>query len=360
MCYACVLAGCSNNNGGLLKPGGARCIAAVLILPINANVLQAAEERSLAGKCGNPLCSHAPAGALQAAPSSSSGSSGRRYHISAREQAVYELPGAADQPLYCGGGCETAVAAFAARLGSGALALERFTALYRQLKAREGAATSAAAATAQAQTQEPLQLTDAAEAPAAAQPASAESSKAASSSSSGAAGGIGSDPGSIGSAQSLVPRLAVEQVPVKLIDSSAGQFGDFSYKPKPRAAAAAAGAQGAAPVKGVLKKRSQFAAGSTKVPIMLAEVKVREGLAGRAGGAVWPSVGWLIGSEQSVLQLSGEQAAVCLSRLSGEQGAVCLIQQLWIQQLWIPPPYHPNPPRKCRTTPLHPMCRSAT
>ncbi|EFN52325.1 hypothetical protein CHLNCDRAFT_139124 [Chlorella variabilis] len=215
----------------------------------------AAEERAIAGKCGNPLCSRPPRGQQD-------GGSGR--HRSSTSQAVLGQDSADDMPLYCGADCEAAVRRFAARLGSGALALERFTAMYQlvrqgqQQRQQEQQAAAAALPDAQAAPSPPAAETTAA--------AAAEAAPGAS------AGGLGSIWGSA----DLVPRLEVEQVhKVKHIGSSAGQFGDFSRKPKPRATAA----DGVAPPpkpKGVLKKQSQFAAGTAKVPIMLAEVKERE------------------------------------------------------------------------------------
>lgn len=257
--------------------------------------LQAAEERALAGRCGNPLCSAPPA-----APPTSPGASGsgKRYSISTSERAVYELPPPDDRPLYCGAACEAAVHAFAARLGSGALALERFSALYQQLKAQESAVqaeakAAAAAAPADAGSQQQADSSsNSSSSSAAAESASASPAAAAATAAAGSSAGsppVPEDAGRIGSAATLAPRLAVEQVAVQKIDSSAGQFGDFSYKPPPRpaAAAAAAGPPKPAPAapRGVLKKQSRFAAGTPKVPIMLAEVKVgglREG--GREGG----------------------------------------------------------------------------
>jgi hypothetical protein len=221
---------------------------------------------------------------------------------------VYERPGDEDQPVYCSQQCEAAVKQFGVRLGSAALALERFTAMYQQLQAQytpqqqpaaPAGASQVPSQAAQAAAAAPLPAPAAAatapggpEAPARQLPAA----------SSGAQGGSCPDsvPGGIRSSATLAPRLAVEQVEVKRIDSSAGQFGDFSRKIKPRAAAAAApaaaaaapsgstgasagaasssaapgAAAGAPKPKGVLKKQSQFAAGTTKVPIMLAEVKV--------------------------------------------------------------------------------------
>lgn len=223
--------------------------------------MQAAEERAIAGKCGNPLCSRPPRGQQD-------GGSGR--HRSSTSQAVLGQDSADDMPLYCGADCEAAVRRFAARLGSGALALERFTAMYQlvrqgqQQRQQEQQAAAAALPDAQAAPSPPAAETTAA--------AAAEAAPGAS------AGGLGSIWGSA----DLVPRLEVEQVhKVKHIGSSAGQFGDFSRKPKPRATAA----DGVAPPpkpKGVLKKQSQFAAGTAKVPIMLAEVKVRGGRPGAA------------------------------------------------------------------------------
>jgi hypothetical protein len=269
-----------------------------LCLPRRA--LQVAEERSLAGKCGNPLCSQPPAG-------SQGSSGGGRYHISTREQAVYERPGDEDQPVYCTQQCEAAVKQFGVRLGSAALALERFSAMYQQLQAQKPPQQQATAPSGASQA--PAQAEPAAAAAAAASPAPAAEGPEAPARQppaviSGAQGGSCPDsvPGGIRSSATLAPRLAVEQVEVKRIDSSAGQFGDFSRKIKPRtalsvaapaaaaapsgragasagaasssAAAAAAAAAGPPKPKSVLKKQSQFAAGTTKVPIMLAEVKV--------------------------------------------------------------------------------------
>ena len=221
--------------------------------------LQAAEERALAGKCGNPLCAHPPARASGgAAPPR------RRYQISAREQAVYELAGA-EPPTYCSPDCEAAVRQLAARLGSGALALDRFAAMYDELKRREAEVTGAAQQAQQAQ--QTAQAAQAAQA--AQQQQGAQQAQQGALPQQAGGGGRDSDPGGIAGTP-LVPRLAVEQVEVKHIGSSAGQFGDFSRKPRQRPAGEVAPRP-----KGVLKKQSQFAAGSAKVPIMLAEVKVR-------------------------------------------------------------------------------------
>lgn len=254
------------------------CVLRAHSCPCPAASPQAAEERALAGKCGNPLCTHPPA-------ASSSSPHRGRYHISTREQAVYEVAGE-ERPIYCSPDCQVAVKHFAARLGSGALALDRFTAAYDELKRREAEVNAAAKQAQQAEQpqqpqQPPVQQGTSAQPPVQ-QGAAAASASAASAggSSSACAGGADTVPGGICSGTPLVPRLAVEQVEVKHIHSSAGQFGDFSRKPKQRPAEAA---DGAPRPKGVLKKQSQFAAGTSKVPIMLAEVKVRPGVLQQRG-----------------------------------------------------------------------------
>ncbi|PSC70503.1 hypothetical protein C2E20_5962 [Micractinium conductrix] len=248
---------------------------------------QAAEERAIAGKCGNPLCGHAPAPA-PAPP-------GGRFRTSTSQQSVFEHPDE-EAPVFCGADCAAAVRRFAQRLGSGALALDRFCALYEQAQAEKPAQPPAAPA--QQQPAEPAAAQQAAAQHSAAAAAGVQAPAAVQPASSGA-GGAGRDgagppatdtcPGGIKSSTTLVPRLAVEQVEVKLIDSSAGQFADFSRNTwqappwqAPAARPAAPPLTRAAPrqpkpqPRGVLKKQSQFAAGTAKVPIMLAEVKERD------------------------------------------------------------------------------------
>lgn len=259
---------------------------------------QAAEERALAGKCGNPLCGRPPRQSVDA-----SNSVGARYHISTSQQAVFDRSAAEDsQSIFCGPECAAEVNRFAVRLGSGSLALDRFSAMYEQLQQQQRqeqqlvqqqpgqesssaqslavlAPAAAAGPAAEAPTTPPAAL-------AAARSAAAFTGPAPEAAASGVASGkpgISTDsvPGGITSATTLVPRLAVEQVPVKLIDSSAGQFADFSRKVVAKPAGSTplgSGGQqrdGSRP-KGVLKKHSQFAAGTAKVPIMLAEVKERD------------------------------------------------------------------------------------
>lgn len=254
--------------------------------PVGPSLLQAAEERAIAGKCGNPLCGHAPAPA-PAPP-------GGRFRTSTSQQSVFEHPDE-EAPVFCGADCAAAVRRFAQRLGSGALALDRFCALYEQAQAEKPAQPPAAPA--QQQPAEPAAAQQAAAQHSAAAAAGVQAPAAVQPASSGA-GGAGRDgagppatdtcPGGIKSSTTLVPRLAVEQVEVKLIDSSAGQFADFSRNTwqappwqAPAARPAAPPLTRAAPrqpkpqPRGVLKKQSQFAAGTAKVPIMLAEVKVR-------------------------------------------------------------------------------------
>ena len=258
---------------------------------VHATLVQAAEERALAGKCGNPLCSQPPAAGER--PHGGGG----RYHISTSQQAVYER-GGYEPPLYCGPQCATAVKQFASRLGGGAAALERFSAMYSQLKQQEqqqkqaqgqqqnGTAASVHLEAPPAPASAPVPTPGAASssgtssngaaAANGAASAAAAATGTASSTLSGSPSSRDAVPGGIMSRTTLAPRLAVEQVAVTHIDSSAGQFGDFTrkIKPKPRPAAAA-GSGATPPPKGVLKKQSKFAAGTDKVPIMLAEVKVR-------------------------------------------------------------------------------------
>lgn len=241
---------------------------ALLILAacLALRVLQVAEERVLAGKCGNPLCTHRP-------PPPLSSSSAGRYRISSSDQAVYEKDGG--QPLYCSPQCTEAVNRYAERLGSGALALDRFTAMYQQLKSQDrqqGQQRSSTSSTAGAAGQDTVHMAAATTAGSSAATASGSASSSAASSQDSNQDDV---PGGIKSATTLVPRLAVEQVEVKAIDSCAGQFADFSRKIKSKLAGPAATAVPQAPkVKGVLKKQSQFAAGTPKTPIMLAQVKV--------------------------------------------------------------------------------------
>jgi hypothetical protein len=136
------------------------------------------------------------------------------------------------------------VRGWATHLGSGAMALERFTRMYHQVQQEWRA---------QAQQQQQGAAAQAA-------PSSASS-------------GVGGDaPGGITSKTTLAPRLAVEQAEVKRIGSDAGQFGDFSRKPEPRRQAGSIELR--QPPRGVLKKASRYAAGNQSMPIMLVEVKV--------------------------------------------------------------------------------------
>lgn len=128
---------------------------------------------------------------------------------------------------------------WAARLGSSALALERFSRMYQQVQQERRASVQHEGAAGQAGPCDE---------------------------------GSGSDdaPGGITSKTTLAPRLAVEQAEVKRIGSDAGQFGDFSRKPAARQTGVGALPT---PPRGVLKKASCFAAGNQSVPIMLSEVK---------------------------------------------------------------------------------------
>lgn len=251
----------------------------------------------MAGKCGNPLCASLPG---QAAASTSGG----RYHISTSQQVVYDKAAAAEaQTIFCGEQCAGEVRRFAQRLGNGSLALERFSAMYQQLrqqgqqgqrqaqqKGAAGTGTGPHAAGAAEAASAAGGAVAAAEAAAAAAtgPAEEEVHAAAggpSAAGTSSSGSKDSDPGGIKSTTTLVPRLAVEQVEVKHIDSCAGQFADFSRKvaAKPQSVPGAAVAPAVPKPKGVLKKHSQFAAGTSKVPIMLAEVKVSQGAQAAAG-----------------------------------------------------------------------------
>jgi hypothetical protein len=208
---------------------------------------------------------------------------------------------AEEQPLYCGGACAAAVQRFAARLGNGALALDRFTAMYdlvQQQKAQQR--QQQAAGMQQSPGQQPPSGWPARQQQHGANGGAATAAPAGPGTAAGAPpsavagmgparGGSDSDPGGIGSSVELAPRLAVEQVEVKHIASSAGQFGDFSRKPAPRRAAAEGGEAATVAPRGVLKKQSRFAAGTPKVPIMLAEVKVRAWLT-RQGRVCIPGI----------------------------------------------------------------------
>lgn len=249
----------------------------LLIHPLFA--LQAAEERALADKCGNPLCS-------KPAPPPAQHGGGLR----ATQQAVHDKAAdAGAEDMFCSAACAAEVKRFAARLGSGALALERFSTMYEQLRRQDGRQPAAQ----QQQKQQEggpgvttSQAVDKQRGEVAAATGGQQAAALGAPPTGGACGGADSDaPGGICSSATLAPRLAVEQVEVKRIDSSAGQFGDFSRKPRARPAGSGQGGL-PAPPKGVLKKQSQFAAGTAKVPIMLAEVKVGGPVAGRA----WPTL----------------------------------------------------------------------
>lgn len=230
---------------------------------------QAAEERALADKCGNPLCS-------KPAPPPAQHGGGLR----ATQQAVHDKAAdAGAEDMFCSAACAAEVKRFAARLGSGALALERFSTMYEQLRRQDGRQPAAQ----QQQKQQEggpgvttSQAVDKQRGEVAAATGGQQAAALGAPPTGGACGGADSDaPGGICSSATLAPRLAVEQVEVKRIDSSAGQFGDFSRKPRARPAGSGQGGL-PAPPKGVLKKQSQFAAGTAKVPIMLAEVKERD------------------------------------------------------------------------------------
>ncbi|GAB4814814.1 hypothetical protein N2152v2_001860 [Parachlorella kessleri] len=83
---------------------------------------QVAEERYLAGLCGNPLCS-------SPAPCQPTGSA--KYKIDLTHQLVYEREGPA---LFCSSDCETAVRTFASRLGPESAAQHRFELLLHQAR----------------------------------------------------------------------------------------------------------------------------------------------------------------------------------------------------------------------------------
>ena len=89
---------------------------------------QLAEERSLSGACGYPLCSRpvdTPHRAVE-------------YHIDAIEQQVCTAE--EDGAQYCQHTCAAAATAFALRLGSDAQALHRFQRLWEELQRRRAAA----------------------------------------------------------------------------------------------------------------------------------------------------------------------------------------------------------------------------
>ena len=203
----------------------------------------AAEERALAGRCGNPLCSERPFQQRQQQQP------GGHYRISLAEKAVYEKagadPGEAAPPsdTCCNAACAAAVADFAARLGSGGAALARFEALLELVRAQDRA--------------ERLAAENAAAAAAATAPAPAPSAATAAPTAAQFADFSSGDSGS----------------------SKSGGGGGSSSCSSSGAAADGAAATAAARPRGVLKKgpaRSRFAAGSHKVPIMLAEVKERD------------------------------------------------------------------------------------
>lgn len=86
---------------------------------------QVAEERFLAGLCGNPLCS-------SPAPPNPAMQQGGRYKIDLSQRLVYERE---DSPrFFCCGACEHAVRAFCVRLGSHDAAQHRFELLMRQAR----------------------------------------------------------------------------------------------------------------------------------------------------------------------------------------------------------------------------------
>ena len=152
---------------------------------------QAAEERSLGGACGSPLCGNGV---------SSQRIGGGKYHIDSAAQKVYELL-EDEGPTFCSPACAGAVKSLAFRLGSESQALHRFERLWEQLQQRRAAAARLAAA---------------------------------------------AEAGGEKEAAPAAPPAGAEQAPA------------------------------AAKPKGVLKKKaSDYAAGNSKLPIMLSQVKVR-------------------------------------------------------------------------------------
>lgn len=85
--------------------------------------LAAAEERTLAGMCGNATCSQPP---RVDKPQG-------KYRIDPREQKVYE---ALQGPGYCSEECAVAAAAFGRRLGGATQAMQRFEQLLEEVKSR--------------------------------------------------------------------------------------------------------------------------------------------------------------------------------------------------------------------------------
>lgn len=243
-----------------------------------------AEERCLAKRCGNPLCS-----AAGPAPPGRGG----KYRIDMAQHVVYSTDGPA---LYCSEACQEAVTAFARRLGSHAAAQHRFELLMRQAQQAAKPAADAAAAVA-ASSQQPAPAAEAAgkateaqqpAAPAAganatqASPTAAPTSGSSSSSDSGSSGDIASMSGGHGRVNWSHGIVPSQWQPM----NGSGRSYAAGAAAKPAAAAPAPapaappppaprpppGRPGASP-KGVLKKK--FAAGTDKTPIMLAEVKVR-------------------------------------------------------------------------------------
>ncbi len=103
----------------------------------------AAEERSLAGACGWPLC---------AAPLPPARGGGGRYAIDARAQKVYEL---GEGARFCSTAHADAARALSARLGDRSAAAARFERLYDAARAHRAAAAAAAAGGAAAATAPP-------------------------------------------------------------------------------------------------------------------------------------------------------------------------------------------------------------
>eukprot|EP00887_Chlorella_sp_A99_P003333 scaffold26.g3333.t1 len=223
----------------------------------------AAEERALAGLCGNPLCPH-PQQELEQQRRAQHHAGLRGLVTQHRGSGEPESAGPHD--TCCSSTCAIAVAGFAARLGTGGTALRRFETMLRELRRQDRARRE------QQQQQQPTAAAvssdgTAAEAAVPAAPPSAAHpvvgqlsaaqlsnlSKMASSSSrnsqAASVAGKGSGTAATASGSSSSSRRATP------------------------ASSSADGRAGSAALKGVLKKRSQFAAGNARTPIMLAEVQ---------------------------------------------------------------------------------------
>lgn len=234
----------------------------------------AAEERALAGLCGNPLCPH-PQQELEQQRRAQHHAGLRGLVTQHRGSGEPESAGPHD--TCCSSTCAIAVAGFAARLGTGGTALRRFETMLRELRRQDRARRE------QQQQQQPTAAAvssdgTAAEAAVPAAPPSAAHpvvgqlsaaqlsnlSKMASSSSrnsqAASVAGKGSGTAATASGSSSSSRRATP------------------------ASSSADGRAGSAALKGVLKKRSQFAAGNARTPIMLAEVQEREPSTAAADG----------------------------------------------------------------------------